>query len=133
MTLRNFISVQQLRRAPREEVVYMLSCFSYIRLFVTLWTVARAPLSIGFCRQEFWSGQPCPSPGRWWGGSFQPRDQTHISMSPALAEGSLPLALPGMQIRSEEFRPQEKDRGCCFVCVCVFKIHKYLSIFWSVV
>ena len=31
---------------------------------VTLWTLARqAPLSIGFSRQEYWSGLPFPSPG----------------------------------------------------------------------
>ena len=30
----------------------------------TLWTVARqAPLSMGFSRQEYWSGLPCPLPG----------------------------------------------------------------------
>ena len=30
----------------------------------TLWTVAhQAPLSMGFSRQEYWSGLPCPSPG----------------------------------------------------------------------
>ena len=42
----------------------VLSHFSRIRLFVTLWTVARqAPLSIGFSRQEYCSGLPCPPPG----------------------------------------------------------------------
>ena len=31
---------------------------------VTLWTVAcQAPLSMGFCKQEYWSGLPFPSPG----------------------------------------------------------------------
>ena len=51
--------------SPTREVrVYMLSHFSYVRLFVTLWTVARqAPLSIGFSRQECWSGLSFPSPG----------------------------------------------------------------------
>ena len=35
-----------------------------VRLFVTLWIVARqAPLFMGFSRQEYWSGQPFPSPG----------------------------------------------------------------------
>ena len=34
------------------------------RLFMTLQTVARqAPLSVGFSRQEYWSGWPCPPPG----------------------------------------------------------------------
>ena len=39
----------------------MLSCFSCVQLFVTLWTHP-ASLSMGFPRQEYWSGLPCPSP-----------------------------------------------------------------------
>ena len=39
----------------------MLSC---VRLFMTLWTVAhQAPLSMGFHRQEYWSGLTFPSSG----------------------------------------------------------------------
>ena len=42
----------------------MLSCFSPVLLFATLQTVAhQAPLSMGFSRQEYWSGLPCPSQG----------------------------------------------------------------------
>ena len=38
-----------------------LSC---VQLFATAWTVAhQAPLSMGFSRQEYWSGLPCPCPG----------------------------------------------------------------------
>ena len=41
----------------------MLSRFSCVRLFVTLWTVThQAPLSTGFSRQEYWSGLPCSPP-----------------------------------------------------------------------
>ena len=37
---------------------------SRVRLFVTLWPVARqAPLSMGFPRQESWSEMPFPAPG----------------------------------------------------------------------
>ena len=37
---------------------------SHVRLFATIWTVAcQAPLSMGFSRQEYWSGLPCPLPG----------------------------------------------------------------------
>ena len=44
--------------------VCVLSHFSCVRLFATLWTLARrAPLSMGFSRQEYWSGLPCPPPG----------------------------------------------------------------------
>ena len=48
----------------------MLSHFSHVWLFVTLWTVAlQAPQSMGFSRQEYSSGLPrpppvdCPNPG----------------------------------------------------------------------
>ena len=37
---------------------------SRVQLFVTIWTVAREdPLSMGFSKQEYWSGLPFPSPG----------------------------------------------------------------------
>ena len=42
----------------------MLSCFSPVWLFVILWTAAyQDPLNMGFSRQEYWSGLPCPPPG----------------------------------------------------------------------
>ena len=42
----------------------VLNYFSPIWLFAASWTVAhKAPLSMGFSRQEHWSGLPCPSPG----------------------------------------------------------------------
>ena len=48
------------------------------------WTVARqAPLSMGFPRQEYWSGSPCPPPGGLPGPGVEPASL----MSPALAGG----------------------------------------------
>ena len=42
-------------------LVKLLSC---VRLFTTPWTVAyQAPPSMGFSRQEYWSGLPFSSPG----------------------------------------------------------------------
>ena len=42
----------------------MLICFNRILVFVTLWTIVhRAPLSMGFSRQEHWSGLSCLPPG----------------------------------------------------------------------
>ena len=39
--------------------VCMLSHCSHVQLFVTLWTIAhQAPLSMGFSKQEYWSGLP---------------------------------------------------------------------------
>ena len=41
----------------------MLSCFSGIQLFAAPWTViCQVPLSMGFSRQEDWSGLLCPPP-----------------------------------------------------------------------
>ena len=62
----------------------MLSCFSHVRFFATLWTVAhQAPLSMGFSRQEYRSGLPCPLPG----GLPNPGTEPTSLMSPALAVG----------------------------------------------
>ena len=44
--------------------VCMLSHFSSVWLFDTLWSAGhQAPLSMGFSRQEYWSGLPCPPSG----------------------------------------------------------------------
>ena len=62
----------------------MLSCFSHVQLFVTLWTVAsEASLSMGFSRQESWSGLPCPPPEDLPDPVIEPASL----MSPALADG----------------------------------------------
>ena len=58
------------------------------RLFVTPWTVALpAPLSMGFSRQEYWSGLPFPSPGDFPDPGIEPR-------SPALQADSLQSGPP---------------------------------------
>ena len=62
----------------------VLSHFSNAWLFVTLWAVAcQAPLSMGFSRQECWSGLPCPPPGDL----PDPRIEPSSFMSPALTDG----------------------------------------------
>ena len=44
-------------------LLLLLSRFSHVRLLATPWTAAyQAPLSVGFSRQEYWSGLPLPSP-----------------------------------------------------------------------
>ena len=43
-------------------LLLLLSCFSHVRLCATPWTTAyQAPPSMGFSRQEYWSGVPLPS------------------------------------------------------------------------
>ena len=45
-------------------IACMLSHFSRVQFFATLWTVAcQVPQSMGFPRQEYWNGLPFPSPG----------------------------------------------------------------------
>ena len=54
-----------------------------------LWTIAcQAPLSMGFSRQEYWSGLPCPSPGDLPNPGIEPTSPT----SSALLVDSLPLS-----------------------------------------
>ena len=56
---------------------------SLVQLFETPWTVAcQAPLSMGFSRQEYWSGLPCPLPGDLPSPGIEPVSL----MSPALAD-----------------------------------------------
>ena len=56
---------------------------------VTSWTVAwQVPLFVGFPRQEYWSGFPCPPPGNLPNLRIEPR-------SPELQADSLPFEPPG--------------------------------------
>ena len=72
-----------------ESEVKLLSC---VWLFVTLWTVAhQAPPSMGFSRQEYWSGLPFPSPGDLPDPGIEPR-------SPALQADALTSEPPGKPI-----------------------------------
>ena len=69
-----------------------LKSLSRVQLFAALWTAARqAPLSMGFSRQEYWSGVPVPSPG-------DPPNPGIEPVSPALQVDSLLSELPGMII-----------------------------------
>ena len=92
----------------------MLSHLSHGRLFVTPSTVARqAPLSIGFSRQEYWSGLPCPPPG----------DLPNLGikcaslMSPALAGGFFTT--------STTWETQKKRRAATVECAVLGNSHKF--------
>ena len=84
---------------------------SSVQLLVNMWMVARqAFLSMGFPRQEYWSGLPFPFPGDLSDAGIKPG-------SPALQADSLPLShqvsplSPVIQPYIEEYSPD---------CVCVF-------------
>ena len=65
---------------------------SHVRLFATLWTVARqVPLSMEFSRQEYWSGLPFPTPGDRPNPGIEPTSPA----SPALKDRLLPTKPPG--------------------------------------
>ena len=69
--------------------VHVSAVLSHVRLFVTPWTVAcQAPLSMGFSRQECWSGLPFPSPGDLPDPGIEPA-------LPALQANCLPLSPQG--------------------------------------
>ena len=66
-----------------------MKSLSSVQLFVTPWNVAcQAPPSMGFSRQEYWSGWPFPSPGDLPDPGIEPG-------SSALQVDSLPSELPG--------------------------------------
>ena len=67
-------------------------CVCMLWLFETTWTVVyQAPLSMGFSRQEYWSGLPFPSPGDLPDPGIEPMSLT----CPALAGGFFTTEPPG--------------------------------------
>ena len=77
---------------PGLELMCVCELLSHVRLFVTLWTVAhQAPLSMGFPKEEYWSGLPFPPPEDLSDPWIKPLSPT----APALQEDSLPLKPPG--------------------------------------
>ena len=92
-----------LRERERErERVKSLSCVS---LFATLWTVAhQTPPSMGFSRQDYWSGLLFPSPGDF-------SDPGIEVGSPTLQAGSSPSEPPSAR-RSNQSILKEISPGC---------------------
>ena len=73
-----------------------MKSLSHVQLFATPWTVAyQAALSMGFSRQECWSGVPFPSPGDLLDPGIKPR-------SPALEADALTSEPPGKSPLSKQ-------------------------------
>ena len=71
---------------PLSPCMCVLGCFNHVWLSADPWTIAhQAPLSVGFSRQEYWSGWPCPPPGDL----PNPGIELASLKSPALAGGFL--------------------------------------------
>ena len=81
----------------------MLSRFSCVQFFATLWTVGcQAPLSMGFSRQEYWSGFLCPPPGDLPDPGIEPT-------SPASQADSLPLSHSEISLTDTILRKRSKQ------------------------
>ena len=97
------------------------SLLNHIRLFETPWTVAhQGPLSMGFSRQESWSGWPCPPPGDLPKPGIEPR-------SSSLQADSLPSEPPGkpmntgvgsLSLLQGFFPTQESNQGTSLYIFC---------------
>ena len=82
-----------------------MKSLSRVRLFATLWSVAyQAPPSMGFSRQEYWSGLPFPPPGDLPNPGIEAR-------SHELQADSLPSEPPGKSlshsVNSGQFESRE--------------------------
>ena len=93
-------------------IMYLCACmFSHIRLFVIPWNVSRqVPLSMGFSRQEYWSGLPFPSSG-----VFTTQGQNlHLLYLLHWQEDSLPLGPHG--------KPKNTGVRCHILLQSIFPI-----------
>ena len=92
----------------------MLSHFSCVQLFVTPWTVAhQAPLSMGFSRQEYWSGLPFPSPGNLPDPGIKPG-------SPALQADSLPFEPSGKTYTNTHTHIHTHTHTHTYIYICIY-------------
>ena len=93
-----------------EEKKEKVKSLSHVRLFATPWTVAyQAPPSVGFSRQEYWSGLPFPSPGDLPNPGIEPR-------SPALQADALPSKPPGT-LKVKQFESKETNLQIQLSCI----------------
>ena len=98
-TLENNWAVSyEIKRIITRLLLLLLSRFSRVWLFVTLWTVARhVPLSMRFSRQGYWGGLPCLPPGNL----PEPRIEPESLTTPALAGGFLTTSATSAHIAWE--------------------------------
>ena len=96
---------QTVKNLPTMQEKVKVKSLSCVQLFATPWTVAyQAPPSMGFSRQECWSGLPFPSPGDLPNPGIEPG-------SPALQADTLPSEPPMQETRIQSLgqeNPLEK-------------------------
>ena len=91
----------------------VLSHLSRVQLFVTLWTVAyQAPLSMGFSRQEYWSGLPCPPSGDLPDPGIKPMSLMSLALAGRFFTTSTTMGSPqGMCIERLELKSSQRWDG----------------------
>jgi len=76
--------------------MHAYSVASVVSNSATLWTVThQVPLSMGFTRQEYWSGLPFPSPGDLPNSGIEPRSLTSPAKQEILGSTAEPGRSPG--------------------------------------
>ena len=107
---------------------------SSVQLFGTPWTVAyQAPPSMGFSRQEYWSGLPFPSPGDLPNPGIEPKSEIEPG-SPALQADALTSEPPGKPnldsiLKSRDITLPTK---ICLVKAMVFPLVMYGCESWTI-
>ena len=99
----------------------VLCVLNRVHLFVTPWTVAyQAPLSMGFSRQQYWSGLPFPSPGDLPNPGIEPgspalQTDALLSEPPGKHMPILSLLIPGKLKHFPKFPP----------CLCLLHMQSF--------
>ena len=97
---------------------------SQVQLFVTPWTAAyQAPLSMGFSRQEYWSGVPLPSPNAaliWAFCNF------HMEAKDIGAKSG--LALCTVSLLGQQRGCRILHEFCVYMCACVLAAQLCLTL-----
>ena len=85
-------TLEQMQKLELKEIKVNVKSLSRVQHSATPWTVAhQAPLSMGFSRQEYWSGSPFPPPGDLLNPGIKPG-------SPTLQADALSSEPPGKPI-----------------------------------
>ena len=99
-------------------LLLLLSCFSRVRLCATPQTAAhQVPLSVGFSRQEYWSGLPFPSPMHAYMLSRFSHVRLHVTPRTAAYQAPSSTGFPG----------KNTGVGCHFLLQNYFVDHSYLK------
>ena len=114
--------------------LWVLSHFSRVWLFGTLWTAAHhTPQSMGFSRKEYCSGLPWPSPGDLPNPGIEPASL----VSPALAGGFFTTSATNVLVKLGHFSSPAYGHVwgfgivCVCVCMCARAWNSFSTALWS--